>query len=208
MQDERALAPSWLGGGPLTPRALRLVPSVLPASRPSRDTAALVRIAAGDVGALGEVYDRHAAALLRFASRAAGPGDAEDLVQGTFMVALRVAGTYDGRAESARSWLYGILARLMQERRRSLRRFARALIQLAAPSPRAPVDASIPLRPDLQRGLSALSEAKRVVVLLAEVEGYSCEEIAGILHIPVGTVWTRLHHARRDLRAFFGERAE
>ena len=58
---------------------------------------------------------------------------------------------------------------------------------------------------DLERGLGELSDAKRVVLILAEVEGYTCEEIAGMLRVPVGTVWTRLHHARKELRAFYGE---
>ena len=55
-------------------------------------------------------------------------------------------------------------------------------------------------RRDLEAGLAQLSSAKRSVLVLAEVEGFSCEEIAGMLEIPVGTVWTRLHHARRELR--------
>jgi len=43
------------------------------------------------------------------------------------------------------------------------------------------------------------------VLLLAEVEGFSCPEIAEMLDIPVGTVWTRLHHARRELRTTWGK---
>jgi len=50
------------------------------------------------------------------------------------------------------------------------------------------------------RALSKLSEKKRVVLLLADLEEVSCEEIAGALGIPVGTVWTRLHYARRELQ--------
>jgi len=42
---------------------------------------------------------------------------------------------------------------------------------------------------------------------MAEVEGLSCEEIAQALEVPIGTVWTRLHAARRELRqAIGGER--
>ena len=44
--------------------------------------------------------------------------------------------------------------------------------------------------------------------VLAEVEGYTCEEIAEMLGVPVGTVWTRLHRARRDLRRFYGEASD
>ena len=58
---------------------------------------------------------------------------------------------------------------------------------------------------DLDRGLQQMSEAKRVTLILAEVEGFSCEEIASLLGIPIGTVWTRLHHARRELRHYCGD---
>lgn len=180
--------------------SLHLVPKPNPAS----DTVALHRLAKGDVSALGEVYDRHAAALLRFASRASSPNDAEDLVQATFVTVIKIAGSYDGRADSARAWLHGITARLIQERRRSVVRFARALLRLGS-EPAPVVDRGDACQSDLERGLRKLSDAKRVVLVLAEVEGYTCEEIASMLEVPIGTVWTRLHHARKELRAFYEE---
>jgi RNA polymerase sigma-70 factor (ECF subfamily) len=183
-------------------RALHLV---APPSDRAPDTEALVRVAAGDLGALGEVYDRHASAVLRFAARAAGPHDAEDVVQATFIKAARIASTYDGRGDSARSWLFGIAARQIQGRRRSLARFARALARLAETTSSSVTAEHIP-RSDLERGLDSLSDAKRIVIVLAEVEGYTCEELARMLSIPVGTVWTRLHHARKELRAFYERR--
>lgn len=180
---------------------LHLVPP--PASeREAPDIAALARIAAGDIGALGELYDRHARALLKFASRCVGARDAEDLVQSTFVRAAKVAATFDGRSSSARAWLFGIAARLVQERRRSLARFARALLRFDASVASASASDS---RADLQKGLLRLTESKRVVLLLAEVEGFTCEEIATMLGVAVGTVWTRLHHARREMRAFYEE---
>jgi len=57
------------------------------------------------------------------------------------------------------------------------------------------------LQSDLRTSLSRLSADKRTVLVLAEVEGFSGEEIAQMLGIPVGTVWTRLHYARRQLRS-------
>ena len=60
----------------------------------------------------------------------------------------------------------------------------------------------------LSQALGRLSEPKRVVLLLAESEGMSSEDIATTLQIPVGTVWTRLHHARRDLRRLLGREGE
>jgi len=185
----------------VTAPVLRLV---TPPPKQARDTLALERVAAGDLGGLAELYDRHAPALLRFAARAAGPNDAEDLLQATFVRVVRIAPSYDGRASTARPWLYGVMARLIAERRRSLARFARALLRL--PEPVLRLDSACDgLEGDVSRALDQLPYGKRVVLVLAEVEGYTCEEIARMLGIPVGTVWTRLHHARRLLRAFFDE---
>jgi RNA polymerase sigma-70 factor (ECF subfamily) len=61
---------------------------------------------------------------------------------------------------------------------------------------------------DLDRALGRLSTAKRSVVVLSEIEGFTCEEIAVMLRIPIGTVWTRLHHARKELRAIHTEDSE
>ncbi len=63
-------------------------------------------------------------------------------------------------------------------------------------------------RSDVERALARISEAKRVTFLMAEVEGMSCPEIAGALGIPIGTVWTRLHAARRELRQALDEEGE
>ncbi|MDB5217035.1 MAG: polymerase sigma-54 factor RpoN [Myxococcaceae bacterium] len=189
-------------------RSLRLVPPAPATSvaAASNDADVLGRVGRGDVGALGELYDRHASALLGFATRCTSAQDAEDLVQTTFVRAARAAATFDGRAGSARSWLFGITAHLVQERRRSFARLARALLRFdvgavtgAASSPPGEE------RNDLRKGLDRLTETKRVVLLLAEVEGFTCEEIATMLSVPVGTVWTRLHHARREMRAFYAE---
>lgn len=178
-------------------------PALSPASAGAAgDIDALARVARGDVGALGELYDRHASALLRFAARSVGPHDAEDLVQSTFVRAAKAAATFDGRSASARNWLFGIAARLVQERRRSFARFARALLRFDVPTAVLPMDGP---RKDLAKGLAQLKEAKRVVLLLVEVEGFTSAEVATMLGVPVGTVWTRLHHARRQMRAFYEE---
>jgi RNA polymerase sigma-70 factor (ECF subfamily) len=56
------------------------------------------------------------------------------------------------------------------------------------------------LRAQLSQALHSLTPQKRVVIVMAEVEGLSGPEIAQALDIPLGTVWTRLHHARAELR--------
>lgn len=170
------------------------------------DGKAFARLARGEIGALGEIYDRHHDAVFRFVVRAtAGAADAEDLVHAVFLTAAKHASTFDGR-ESCLPWLLGIAARLVQRRRRTLARYARMLLafdreraESRSYDPRDSLNARAELD-DLERALAELSDRKRVVLVLAEIEGLSCEAIAELLGVPVGTVWTRLHHARRQLR--------
>jgi RNA polymerase sigma-70 factor (ECF subfamily) len=163
------------------------------------DSVLLDRVAQGDLGALGLLYDRHGAALLGFASRLTSRSDAEDVVQTVFLRVVRRAASFDGRTPSARAWLFAMTDRVASEHRRSVRRFTSALVDVALS--RAPArPPSLGERRDLERALSRLSTVKRATLLLAEVEGFTCDEIALMLRVPVGTVWTRLHHARRELR--------
>jgi RNA polymerase sigma factor (sigma-70 family) len=164
------------------------------------DSAILARVAAGDVEALGTLYDRHAPSLMRFARRLER-NEAEDIVQTVFMRVLRLAASFDREVPSARPWLFAITARVAQERRRSMRRWLAARLRFGEQRFKA-TGAILDTRPDLDRALALLTSAKRTVLLLAEVEGFSCDEIATMLSIPVGTVWTRLHHARLELRRF------
>jgi RNA polymerase sigma-70 factor (ECF subfamily) len=169
------------------------------------DAAAVEALAAGQLSGLGVLYDRYHACVFRFVARATnGAADVEDVVHATFLTAARAASGFDGR-QSCRPWLLGIAAKLVHRRNRSLFRLTRMLRALAAHEQGRHWDPHRRLvaRDEVAHvadALAKLSEAKRVVILLAEVEGLSCEEIATALGIPVGTVWTRLHHARSDLR--------
>lgn len=169
------------------------------------DAAALSALSQGHISALGILYDRYQAAVCSFVRRATNDAsDVEDVVHATFMTAARAAANFDGR-QSCRPWLVGIAARLLYRRQRGLSRWARALRELTLHEGARYTDPhrALNARDEVQRlsaALERLSEPKRVVLLLAENEALSSEEIAAALHIPVGTVWTRLHHARRDLR--------
>jgi RNA polymerase sigma-70 factor (ECF subfamily) len=173
------------------------------------DPDVLRRLAAGDIGALGELYDRHHEAIRRFVARATCDAeDVDDLVHATFLEAARSAGRYDGRA-SSRPWLVGIAAQLLRRRRRSFGQLLKVLSSLrgvragwADPRP------ALHARGDVERALARLTEVKRLTLLMAEVEGLSCAEIAAAMQVPVGTVWTRLHAARRELRAALDGGAE
>jgi RNA polymerase sigma-70 factor (ECF subfamily) len=165
------------------------------------DPELLSQVADGQLGGLGELYDRYQAPLRSFIARVTRDAhDVDDLVHATFLTAAQCAARYDGRA-CCRPWLVGIAAQLLRRRRRASGRFAFLLGALESTLQRASDPRSmLQARGDVERALGRLSEAKRITILMAEVEGLSCEEIARALEIPIGTVWTRLHAARRELR--------
>jgi RNA polymerase sigma-70 factor (ECF subfamily) len=195
-----------LAGGPFASVIAAPLGSSDPASSAGddADTEAMRRLARGDVDALGELYDRHHAAIRRFATRMSGSSDdGDDIVHATFLNALKNAGTFDPQ-RSCRAWLLGIAAHLLRRERTQGARWARLLAAFRTPEPawtRDP-ERALSAREGLGRLESALlrlPEPKRVVLVMAEIEGLGGAEIAHALAIPINTVWTRLHHARREL---------
>ena len=159
------------------------------------------RLAVGEIGALGELYDRYQEPVRRFVARATSDAeDVDDLVQATFLAAAKSAGQYDGRP-CCRPWLIGIAVQLLRRRRQAFGRLRAVLASLSGArassvDPRSALQAHC----DVERALLRISEIKRVCFLMVEVERLSCAEAAAILGVPIGTVWTRLHAARRELR--------
>lgn len=174
--------------------------------RRSSDAELLQQLAMGQLGALGELYDRHQAPLRSFLARATRDAhDVDDLLHASFLAAAQSAARYDGR-ESCRPWLVGIAAQLLRRRRQTFGRLLAVLSALKGSiPPSADPRSALQARTDVERALGRLSEAKRITLLMAEVEGLSCAEIAEALAVPIGTVWTRLHSARRELRQALGD---
>jgi RNA polymerase sigma-70 factor (ECF subfamily) len=165
------------------------------------DPEIMARLASGEIGALGELYDRYHRALRLFVVRATSDAeDVDDLVHATFLAAAKAANRYDGRP-SCRPWLIGIAVRHLRRRRRAFGTLLAVLSSIRGSRPTtADPRPALLARNDVERALARLSEAKRVALLMAEVEGLSSEEIATALGVPIGTVWSRLHAARRELR--------
>ncbi|HVJ93413.1 MAG TPA: RNA polymerase sigma factor [Labilithrix sp.] len=175
------------------------------------DSELLSAIATGDLEALGSLFDRHEPGLRRYFGRmGATAHDADDLVQQTFLEVERTALRFDTEL-SARAWIYGVATMMMRRHRRSLSRIAANLRTWASLRPAAtapPPDASSELDETTKRigaALERMSPKKREVFVLVAFEGLSGDEVAKLMGIPLNTVWTRLHHARQELRAALEE---
>jgi RNA polymerase sigma factor (sigma-70 family) len=177
----------------------------------THDGELLEKIANGDLTALGTLYDAYSEPVRRFIGRmGVSSGDIDDVVQTTFLMVLSASRRFDGRA-SARPWLLGLAVNAVRHHRRSVRRLVDRLIQFAhEPHVRTAISAEASFSAHEAASLAMvaidqLSEKKRAVFLLVAVEGVTGEQAAAALGIPLATVWTRLHHARRDLRRLLEE---
>lgn len=139
------------------------------------------------------------------------PGDADDLTQDVFLVVRRKLATFDGA--NVGGWLYRITQRTVRDHRQAAwsRRFQCTEgqpLDVAARSP-GPDPSQVLERRESQQILCELlgrmTQKRRSIFIQFEIEGYSGEEIAHREGIPLGTVWTRLHHARRDFTALLAE---
>jgi RNA polymerase sigma-70 factor (ECF subfamily) len=168
------------------------------------------RLARAEPAAVAEVYDRHHRRVRAFARRMLGDdASAEDVVQEVFLAVPKAMTRFRGDGSLA-GYLIGIAARRCEKHRRSaarrraaMGRFEEERRHLGSASDDDPERRSRrrALAAALQRGLDRLSIKHRAVFILAAVEERSSPEVATILGIPEGTVRTRLHHARKKLRA-------
>ncbi len=152
------------------------------------------------------LYRAHAQFVARFLLRLGAAGeDVPDLVQEVFLVAHRRGGFTPGRAKPT-TWLAEIAFRVSSDRRKKARRRmedANAEAVELAPatagelSPGQQAEARQALA-RVQRALDTLTPEKRAVFVLYELEGQACDAIAAALDVPVGTVYSRLHSARRE----------
>ncbi|MFO0658933.1 MAG: RNA polymerase sigma factor [Polyangiaceae bacterium] len=170
-----------------------------------RESRALTRLAAGDVNALGDLYDLHHGAVRALARRLLGDtAAAEDLVHDTFLELPEVAGKLRGTG-SIRNYVLGIAANLSRHHVRSAKRRRDAMERMgheppsSSRSPEADL-AREQLARTLQNALDELSHEHRITFVLSEIEERSGPEVAAILGIPEATVRTRIFHAKKRLR--------
>ena len=160
----------------------------------------------------GMIFDRHATVLHRYLVRRLGPDEAEAMVGDVFRIAFEKRHTYDLQRPAARPWLYGIATNLLAKHRRREGRRIHAMARLAGQ--RVPliddadrvsvvVDASEHWR-RVASAVMSLPEPDRDALMLHVWEGLSYEEVADAVGVPVGTVRSRIHRARRSLRELAG----
>ncbi len=175
---------------------------------------------AGDLAAFGRLASRYQDRVLNTCWRICGRlEDAEDLAQETFLHALEAIGTFQGRSRFY-TWLYRIAVNLAISHRRRRARAVRlslhgsdgafigdqaaALVGRVSSEPQGP-PAKLSARETERRlvqGLEELDDDHRAVVVLRDIEGLDYERIAEVLEVPIGTVKSRLHRARMELRRY------
>ena len=188
--------------------AVRTLGRLADVSQPTavvEDDVALVRRAAGGFRpAFAELVRRHQGKIRGLLLRLCGDRTlADDLAQEVFLRAYRGLCGFEGRA-SFGTWLYRISYNAYLNHSTRVRKYA-ALPEGYDSAAAAPDDALSPPRADLRRDLEGavaqLPERYRGVVVLYYLQDLSYPEIADILELPLGTVKTHLHRAKRLLRA-------
>ncbi len=155
-----------------------------------------------------ELYRAHAPYVAAFLGRmGARRQDMQDAVQEVFLVAHQRGGFVPGAARPT-TWLCEIALRVWWSARR---RDGRRSAEIASADAGVDALSDVPGADDqleaasaaqrVQRCLEGLDEEHRAVLVLFELQDESTDDIASILGIPLGTVHSRLHHARKKFRA-------
>jgi RNA polymerase sigma factor (sigma-70 family) len=171
-----------------------------------REATILAGLRSGDAArheqAFGELYEAVRVPLFSLCLHLTGDrADAEDALQDTLLAVHGGIRRFQARSRLT-TWIYRIAMRTAIRRRARRRRNASApfVVEPAAPDAPDPVVAEEEAA-RVARALATLSAPHRAVLALFAVDGVGHEEIAETLGVPVGTVWSRLHHARKKLAA-------
>lgn len=140
------------------------------------------------------------------------PDDAKDSLHDVFLIVHRRFDTFDPKLGSERAWLFGISANVARSERRRrkpvpVERIEPLLDKQANSTGTTPPCASgefrigyLRVREKIMEAVGALAPDRRAVFTMFELEGMTCLEIADEMGIVIGTVYSRLHAAREQLR--------
>lgn len=171
-------------------------------SQKQKDLAVMARIAAGDKAAMRDVYELHAVSLTNFVKNwLYDPTLAADLVHETMLDVWRSAVRFEGRS-SLKSWIFSIGRNksIDLNRRNSRITYTDSLPEIEDNQiGQEDYLQGVENAANLKQALTQLSDSHRRVLHLAFYEDMKYEEIADIEDCPVGTVKTRIMHAKKKL---------
>jgi RNA polymerase sigma-70 factor (ECF subfamily) len=183
----------------------------------STDDSALVeRVRGGDVAAFEPLVEKYRQRVYRLAYNVLrNQEDALDVAQEAFIRAYQALPSFRGQS-AFYTWLFRITMNVAHDKARQRGAAGRAFgtervpeeeWERTTPDPAEAPDtaaARAEERARIQRALDSLPEHHRAIIMLSDLEGLSYREIADVLSIPMGTVMSRLHNARKRLRAVLG----
>lgn len=176
------------------------------------DNSIMEQVREGEVNKLGVLFERHHLLLFNFFLRSCGDRAAsEDLVQEVFLRILRYRHTFRGESKFT-VWMFSIARNTFADHYRKRQReqpLTEEQHERAHPDPLA--SEALAERDEhklLHKALARLSPEKREVLLLSRFQELKYEDIAEMLHCPVGTIKARVHWALKDLREHFLELTE
>jgi RNA polymerase sigma-70 factor (ECF subfamily) len=178
------------------------------------DRALILELQAGDLEALGELFDRHRRMVYRTALAITNDEDsAADLLQDVFLRLYRFANRVDP-CRPLEPWLYRVTTNLaytfLKRRKRwwsAIRDMAEILARESRPSSEKLAEKEEELF-WVRKAIASLPLPHRVVIVLYYVNNQSIQEISEILEIPVGTVKSRLYYGRQTLKKKLGVEKE
>jgi RNA polymerase sigma-70 factor (ECF subfamily) len=171
--------------------------------------AAAIRDSLDEPGSFAVLFDRHYDPIWRYLCRRAGAAAADELAGETFLRAFAGRARYDLEQPGAGPWLYGIATNLLRRHARAESRRRRAYARAAEPEGVDVGEESVEARVDARlsgvaAALERLHPVDRETLLLFALTELGYAGIAVATGAPVGTVRSRLHRARRQLRLELG----
>jgi RNA polymerase sigma-70 factor (ECF subfamily) len=180
------------------------------------DREAVRRVQAGDTEAFEPLVEKYKRKVFRLAYQVLrDQEDALDTAQEAFVKAFRALPAFKGDS-AFYTWLFRITMNVALDRKRQRSTRAKSLgaedvppeewERTATSTDPDPEDVAtgVERRERIRKALDSLSEHHRAIIILSDIEGLQYREIAEVLGIPMGTVMSRLHHARKRLREVLG----
>jgi RNA polymerase sigma-70 factor (ECF subfamily) len=180
------------------------------------DREAVRRVQAGDTEAFEPLVEKYKRKVFRLAYQVLrDQEEALDVAQEAFVKAFRALPAFKGDS-AFYTWLFRITMNVALDRKRQRATRAKSLgaedvppeewERTATSTDPDPEDVATGAerRERIRKGLDSLSEHHRAIIILSDIEGLQYREIAEVLGIPMGTVMSRLHHARKRLREVLG----